>query len=430
MRKFWTGVARFIALIFAIAFVITAVIALVLVNIDRSLLSPVTYKSALAAQQVYERLPRIIAEQLVTSINYNPCLANPLMCEGASPEFISCAKAALGEARYTALTSSATQFTGIDKKLIQTCLDQFGSDLQSQQAGQNQAGGPPPFLRSLDVEKLETIISSLIPPDDMQAMAEDTLTQAFAYLNGQQDTAAISLVNLKQRISSQAGLDVILEIIRAQPPCTIELVEQMIASFINGQPNILPCNPPETVLTFMTSTIQTQLRVYASQIPNRIVILSTSEGQNPANRGPLGSGPRGGIRLARLIMRFSPVVPLLFLLLISLLVVRALRSWLRWWGIPFFIAGLLALGLAISASAFFERAWLVFVANRIPPYLSLDAVALAHDLLRAILQPFLAGLTISVILVGVPGLGMWVGSTFIKQKSEPEPGSASLPPEF
>jgi len=428
MGKFRAGLARFLAVIFTIVFVITAINAFLLVNIDRHLLNAATYINALARQRVYARLPRIIAEQLVTSITFNPCSANPLVCEGISPEFTNCTKAALGDARYNALSTNVGQFTDADKHLIQPCVDQYGSSLQSQQTGQNSSGGPPPFLQSLGVANLETIISSLMPPNDIQTMTEDTLTQVVAYLNGQQDTVTISLVTLKQLITSQSSINAIYEIIRAQPPCTLLQLERLTASFINGQPNIILCKPSEAALALMTRTIQDQLNAYARHIPDQEVIISSGSGINSAKPEPLGSGPIGGVRLAHLIMRLSPDLPLFCLLLISLLVVRAPKNWLRWWGIPFLITGLLSIGLAICASVFFERVWLVILARRIPPYLSLGVVTLGHDLARAIIQTFLGGLIVSGIIISLLGIGMWIGSTFIRLNNEVEPNSAPMPP--
>jgi hypothetical protein len=428
MRNFWITVARFIAIILAIAFVLTAITAVILVNIDRQLLRADTYKNALATQNIYTRLPRIIAEELVTSINYNPCQVNPLTCEGASTQFANCAKTALGDTRYQTLTSNGAQISDADKQLIQACLDQFGPSLLPQQTGENAPGGPPPFLKSLGESNIETIIATLLPADQMQAMTEDTLNQIFDYLNSQRGTATINLVSLKQRISGMAGLDVILQIIRAQPSCTVSLVEQMVASLLNGQMDILLCNPPDYVLGMLTGTIQSQLAVYANHIPDQVVILSSIPGGNQINQGPLGGrNPTSVVRLVRIIMRLSPIVPLVFLMLITLLVVRSLKGWLRWWSIPLFFTGLFTIVLAIFASVFFEQTWSVIIVNRIPPYISSDLVTLGHDLLQAILQPFLKSLVISGLIIGVIGLGIWIGSIFIKQKNKAGSGTESLP---
>jgi len=431
MGKFWLGVARFFAVLFAIAFVVLAMVALLLVNIDRGLLNARTYKNALARQQVYARVPRILAEQLVTTMNYDPCETNPLMCENNSPEFMKCAETALGEARFATLSTGTQQPGEAEKKLIQPCIEKYGTGLQSQGNVQQTGGGssgPPPFMKSLNVSDWETVISSLFLPDKLKTMTENLLDQVFAYLNGQQDTVIVSLVDLKNRINSQAGMDAILEVIRAQPACTSPQVEEMQAALDSGQGEMILCRPTEERLAKMVPQIRTQLGEYASQIPDSKILLSPVLGGNTWS-SPFGGGPIGGIQLAHLVLRLSPDLPLLLLLFISFLVVRTPKGWLRWWGIPIFFGGLLSLGLAISTTVFFEQAWLAILANRIPPYLSLGLVNLGHDLLRAIFQTLMFGIVASGIILIVLGLGMWIGSGFIKKKIKPDTSPAPLSPE-
>ena len=133
----------------------------------------------------------------------------------------------------------------------------------------------------------------------------------------------------------------------------------------------------------------------------------------------------GAIRLARLIMRFSPVLPLLCLILITLLVVRTVKDWLRWWGIPIFFSGLFSVGLAITATVFFDQAWAALVANHLPYFLPLEFVNLAHDVVQAILHPVVVGITVVGIIMLVLGLGMWIGSVFNKSRNHADPAPAS-----
>lgn len=415
MHKFWTVVARFFAALIAIAFVVTAALALLLVNVDRRLLDSGTYKRVLAEQQVYARMPRILAEQLVTTMGYNPCAANPLVCEDAPPEFHTCARQALDEERYDILAANLEHPTEADLRLIRPCVDLYGV---GQQADVEASGGPPPFMKSFGMAEWETIIAALFPPEELKAMAEETLDQVFAYLDGRQDTASISMVALKNRIAGPAGLEAVLGIIRAQPPCADLQVGQILAGLAGNGGELLGCRPPDEVLTLMSVPIQVSLRLFASQIPDEQVLFTPESGENSASPGPLGNGPVGGIRLARLLMRLSPDLPLLLLLFISLLAVRTAKGWLRWWGIPFFFAGLLSVVVAVTVSAGFEQVWLALLAGRIPPYLSLGLVTLGHDLLRAVFQVFMNGVGFHGVLLSLLGLGMWIGAGRIEPKAE------------
>jgi hypothetical protein len=413
MHGLLAGITRFVAIVFSIVFTLTATVVILVANINPHLLNPTAYINALATQQVYAKLPQIIIEQLVAAINYDPCQSDPLSCAGKSPEFISCARAALGDTRYETLSLNPVRLTEADKLHLEVCLNHYGASLQSQPGGQNPLGDLAPFVRVLGVANLKVMLSQLMPADELQSMTEDTVNQVFAYVNGQQDTAAISLVDLKQRISSPAGMDSLLGIIRDQPPCTLQQIEQLAASLLDSQPGIVLCNPSGQMLTLLGGILQSQLDAVAREIPDQVVILSPTTGENPALPG---GGLIGTIRLVQLILRFAAIIPLFFLLIITLLVIRSPKSWLRWWGIPFFITGLLAFGIALSVSIFFEQAWQSLLVTRLPPILSDSVVALAHDLLRAILQPYLGGVFLDAFLIGLPGLGMWIGSAFIQRK--------------
>ncbi|HTX91096.1 MAG TPA: hypothetical protein VMC09_07760 [Anaerolineales bacterium] len=416
---------KFLAVVCAIFFVLTAILALLLFNIDRRLLVPGTYKLALARQQVYARLPRILAEQVVMTMNYNPCAADPLKCENLTPDFKACAKTVLGDQRYTALSGGVEQPSEAELQQLQACIDKYVPDLQSQQNAGNSSSDQSPF-KSLSVGDMETVISTLMPPAELKATTESILDQVFAYIDGQQNTLTISLVSLKKRLSGPAGLEAVLKIIRSQPACTDQQLIDMQKVFNSNSGTLILCRPTEDQLTMMTPTIQADIRSAAAQIPDTRTITPAAVA-NPADFGPLGKGPVGGIRLAHLILRLSPDLPLFFLLLLSFLAVRSPKGWLRWWGIPFFITGIFAAAFGVVSLVFFEQAWLTVLAGRIPPYLSLGTVSLLHDLVRAILQSYLGGILFGGIALLVLGLALWIISAFIKDKVEPIPEPVSLP---
>jgi hypothetical protein len=328
MQPFRKATTRVFAIFFALAFVIAATLALLLVNIDQVLLNPVTYKNALVQQQVYTRMPRILAEQLITLMNNNPCAINPLVCENATQGFKDCAKTALGSQRYSSLAGGADLPNDAESLQLQACADQYDPGIQSQLSAANSPDGEPVFFKFFSVNDLETVISTMMPAAELRSATENLLDQVFAYLNGQQDTVSISLVSLKQQIASPAGLEAALQFIRNQPACTSQLLLTMLADLYSGKRNLLLCSPPEEMLTLIAPLIEVILQNGAARIPDSQVISLWAE-TGPTSFGAPGSGPTGWIRLARLVMRLSPGLPLLLILVISLLAVRTIKDWLH-----------------------------------------------------------------------------------------------------
>ncbi len=411
MHRFWSGVARVFAILFSILFVPTMAASILLTGLERRAFNAATYKNALDQQQVYTRLPRVIAEQLVMSMNANPCADNPLTCENASPQFLDCARTALGDSRFTELKSGGVQPDQSDLGRIQRCVEQFGAGAQSGN-GESSSGGAPTFFRNLSLDTWVSIISQVAPPQTLRTTTEDLLDQLFAYLNGRQDTVALHLAPLKSRLSGQVGKDIALQIIRSQPACSLEQLAQLAASLISGGGGTLFCRPPDEVLRQMAPVIQQFVGTISGQIPDQITLLPVP-GQGASGTRP---DPVAGIRLARLLMRLSPDLPLGLLLLITLLVIRTPKAWLRWWGIPLVFAGLLALIIVPFITGAFEWGWVNYLSGRVPTTVAIGTVALLHDLARAILQGLQGGVVVGGAVLMLCGLCMWIGSAFIKNK--------------
>jgi|GEM_PF-888117 len=598
MRKFLTFLSKTIAVIFAILFVITAVLVILLFNIERKLFDADLYKSALADQQIYERLPGIVGNLLTTSISYNPCAENPLLCEDIPDELRACYIQKLGQERYVALASGQEQPTEADLQNTQSCRDQYGQqpeqpamkqnmlllgpselvgcykqalgdefyqtlahderhpteaefisltpcmpkipsdinpfsyaspelqtctrdalgedvyneissnkrpptdpemtqmascfarlgfpsietpasqgtsenplltappDVQAcvkqaigEQAydelynnkrppteteiqqitpcfgqlgsqGGGQEGGMPPFMQNLKASDWEAIIKILMPPDELQTITENTLDQLFAYLDGKTNRVSVSLMKLKERLAGQAGKDAIRQLIAAQPPCTEEQLAQMSAGKLGGEQGMVICKPPEEALAVMLPELQTQVNALVTDMPDETMIIKPSTPSAPVSgSGPLGNDPLTVLRTVRLGLRLSPLLPLGLLLLVTLFGVRSLKGWLRWWGIPFFFAGAIALAPGITILPALNWAWNNYVTSRIPPYLPTDVVSIGHDLASYLLRSLSGQITLQAGILAAIGLAAWIGSSFIKTRRKESTTAATPPPE-
>jgi hypothetical protein len=445
MRKVLTFLSKTIATIFAILFVITTVLVILLFNIERQMFSADLYKSALAEQQVYEHLPGIAAELLTTSMTYNSCAQNPLVCENISPELRACYEQTLGNERYVTLANGKEKPTEAEMQAIQPCLDQYGGGTTSttgeQPTGENplptappdvQGGGDqrgmPPFMQNLKASDWEIIISILLPADELQTITENILDQMFTYLNGETDNVSVSLVRLKERLTGQAGQDAVRQLIAAQPPCTVEQLAQMAASMLGVGGGMVICAPPEEILAILMPQLQNQLAALVTQIPDKAMIIKPSSQPAQPGGGPLGNDPITVIRTVRLVLRLSPLLPLGLLLLVTLFGVRSLKGWLRWWGIPFFFAGAIALAPGIAMLPALNWAWNNFVVPRIPPYLSADVANIGHELATYIIHGLSEQIILQTAILLAVGLAMWVGSCFIKTRAAESTPATPPPP--
>ena len=288
--------SRVIAFLFIILFLVAAPISLLFLNVDGYLLTPEPYVQALKDEDFAARIPGIVAEQLQFSMTYDPCIENPLDCEQ-------------------------------------------GGNYPSESGAEG--SGPPVYLRSLSANQWETILAVLLEPSWLEAQTENILTAFFKNLEpgSTRVPITVSLAEIKTSLAGTQGIELVETLLAAQPPCTAsQLLE--LASLSLTQPDLdrlLTCNPPPEVLALLMPEIQSELNRAAQDLPSSVQIDilnslfdSNSESTN-VRELPL-------VR-ARLIMRFSPFIPLTFLLLAGLFAVRSVRALGLWIGIPLLIVG-------------------------------------------------------------------------------------------
>lgn len=362
---------RAMATLMAFIFIITSVAVLVLFFARLQLLNPDFYARTLESQDLYAQIPRLIADQLIYSTTYNPCIDHPELCEGEGP-------AVEGE------------------------------------------GGPPDYIKNLKAEDLEAIFTDLLPPAWIQEQVEITLKQLFAYLNGDVNRfeIRIPMQELKSRLKGEAGLETILKFLRSQEPCTEADLASLAQLDLSGGPQAIPiCAPPEDMVERYRPTILSMLNDAVLRIPDILKITDLDGPENTSDEPPL-EPLRKVIAAARLGALYGLLLVIGLLLLIALFAVRSFKGWLRWWGIPVFIAG--TLGFAAAFLSFAAVRWLM--STSFQPggvYLSAISPSLQEMLLemigygsRALLLPM--AVTAALMLLG--GLGMWVGSYFIPEE--------------
>ena len=333
---------KFIAGICAVLFIITGVMALLLFNIERKAFDSTTYKQAFENQNLYVRMPFILADALSTTI------------------------------------------------------------IQNQNV--------PTFVKTLTLTDWETAVSSMLPPEELKVITDDALDSIFDYINRRTDSVTISVIPLKSHFVGTSGVEVVKQVLRAQPACTAEQLQAIAFGFLSGG-DIILCSPPEDVLALLTPVIESQIQIMTVAIPDEVTLISSVLSGTP-------NDPRLRLNNVRLLMLLSPLLPAAFLLGITIFAVRSLKAWLTWWGWPIFITGAAGLLLAMLGSPVIgfvvSRFMQIQGAGFIPPTLLATMQETASSVAREILKP----VTLEGSILALVGLAMGIAAMFVVRREE------------
>lgn len=263
-----------------------------------------------------------------------------------------------------------------------------------------------PYLKALTVADWQATITSLLPPEELKTLTDDALDSVFAYLNGNSDSAVVSLLPFKQHLADPAGMEVIKQILRAQPACTAEQLVQLGLGLLGG--NVGLCNPPEELMGLMTPLIESQLQVMTVAIPDQVTLISGAHNNTPDD-------PRIKLDKARALMKMTPFFPLFFLFGISVFAIRSLLDWLKWWGYPFLITGAISSLMALIGSSTFGLIVQRAIQNQgsgLPPIL----FSTLRETVNAVTSQILKPVGVEGLILAVFGLGMVLVAIYLRKK--------------
>src|SRR5512139_649604 len=269
----------------------------------------------------------------------------------------------------------------------------------------SQNGTMPAFVKELTAEEWQGTISTLLPPEELRAMTDQTLDSTFDYLNFQSNSVIISLLPIKARLAGDGGMNVVRDFLRTQPDCTLEQLTQMGLGLLSG--NIALCNPPEEAVGFFAPFIQSQLQTITATFPDQIALVPGTESGTP-------NDPRLKLQWVRSGIVFSPFFLFLLLLTISVFAVRSIRDLLVWWGWPLLITGGLAAMIALVGSpligAILQLIIQIYGAAFLPPMLASAIGETASAVASQMLVPvILQGFVLAMIGLMMVILGMLLG---------------------
>jgi hypothetical protein len=271
----------------------------------------------------------------------------------------------------------------------------------------SQNGTLPPFLKELTAEEWQMTISTLLPPEELRAMTDQTLDSTFDYLNLRSNSVVVSLLTIKARLAGEGGVNVVRDFLRTQPDCTLDQLTQMGLGLLSG--NIALCNPPDEAMSFFAPFIQSQLQAIVAAFPDQIALVPGTESGTP-------NDPRLKLQWVRSGIAFSPFFLFLLLLAIAVFAVRSVRDLLVWWGWPLLITGTLAALIALVGSpligGMLQLIIQIYGAAFLPPMLA-SAIG---ETASAVASQMLVPVIIQGLVLAVIGLLMVIAGTLLGKR--------------
>jgi len=268
------------------------------------------------------------------------------------------------------------------------------------------------LLSALSRDDLELMIASLLPSDELETVMDGLFDSTFAYLKSETDTLTISLLPFKRNMMGEGGVRAFTRILLTKPDCTPQQILEMGLGFFSAGSGFVFCNPPQEVIRVVQPLLEKELQLISLNIPDEMELVSTGQSGT--------SNLRARLDKVRAFMRLTPVVPLVMLLAITLLAVRGLTEWLKWWGLPLFVTGITTTFLALIGSPI-VRLFLENVLLRGSENLPARLVDVIRNIFGSLIQQIVRPMAIEGIILTIIGMGMFLIAIFIKWKIESPP---------
>lgn len=289
-------------------------------------------------------------------------------------------------------------------------------------AASGKTGGKlPSYLEMFPAKDWETIVSAILPSDITRSITQKTVVSLFDFLHGKSDQAVVSLTEFKTFLGGPQGLQAVQTMIDNQPDCTPDqLLDMAFSSFFGDGGSFYLCRPPadlggSTLQDFLAPSLQEA----AGSIPDQIILL---DAHNPTHANLVSR-----LRIVRLTILLSPLLPLGLLLLIALFAVRSLRDWFAWWGVSLILGGVAGLITAATIYPIFRWAFQSILLARLsinPPPSLAGAV---RDLAASIITGVAAPIVFESILILLAGTVLLLATRFFKKPAASAPQAPANP---
>jgi hypothetical protein len=168
------------------------------------------------------------------------------------------------------------------------------------------------------------------------------------------------MAELKEHLSGEDGVRALAGVLEAQPECTNEDILAMAGVLEGGETpgdDFLTCHPPDDFIEKYTPHIEVIFRRSLEDVPDKINVTEDVFGDiggagEPSTLSLFGTqvSPFTLIRWVRWVIRMSPLFAWATLLVIAFFGASSFKGLGGWWGVPLFVSGLIAFGIAFLAT--------------------------------------------------------------------------------
>ena len=214
LRKFFLFLGKFFTIIFAVLFVITLTLVLILYGPSRLLFDSNLYKKALSDLDIYQKIPAFTSHFLPSNIILDPC-----------------------------------------------------ADFR-ENCGNTPAGTPlPSFSIKLSPENWQALLEIFLPPQDIQTSIGAALDRFSLVMHGNANQIDIPIDMVKGNLTGTVGEQGLFRFFNSLPLCSTEETAKL------GIPNptsiIVPlCKPPDELLNLLIPDLLKQVKPYINRIPD------------------------------------------------------------------------------------------------------------------------------------------------------------------
>jgi hypothetical protein len=385
MRTLFRFFGKLIAGILVLVFIISAFTSIFLLALNSQLFSPDFYLEVFDEVELFDHLPEIASTQIKYTMGFNPCREDPTKCEGDGP-----------------------------------------------QETETSQGGPPSYFQALSEKDWELLLEGLLPPEwleDQVLAVTGGLFESIDQGSGE-ISIKISLIDLKERLGGEAGVEAIVQLLDAQPECSKEDLLNM-TRILEGkeQPggDFLNCQPPEDFIEKYTPQLEVLLRRSLRDVPEEIDlgegIFGDESSSKDASIKLFGTKIPilAFVKWIRWAINMSPLACLLLLVVIAFFGVFSFKALSSWWGYPLAISGLMGLGISLlvgPAVDFFSSS---FLKNREFTGFSPILIDTGSDLVVGVIRSlFLQARNYSLIIFGI-GLAVIITTAILKPPTKKDP---------